>query len=62
MKAYQDKAHDGNSEKYRTGSTCIECDNQAGTFWSELWCVDCNIRRMDRITAQLENMIQDDNW
>lgn len=62
MRVYKDRKHEGNSEKYHTGKKCIECDNKAGTRWSPLWCVDCNIRRMDRITAQLENMIQDDNW
>jgi hypothetical protein len=52
---YKNPDIDGNSEKYRTGKKCIErgCNNPAGTAWSPLWCVECNIKRMDSITNSL---------
>ncbi len=35
---------------------CIEkdCNNPAGTRWSPYWCKECNIKRMDNITKNLE--------
>lgn len=56
MGMYNDINCEENSPKYHTGKKCIEkgCNNPAGTAWSPYWCVDCNIKRMDRITAQLE--------
>jgi hypothetical protein len=56
---YNDKECEGNSAKYHTGKKCIEtnCNNPAGTAWSPYWCVDCNIKRIDRITKQLKNLI-----
>jgi len=52
---YNDRECEGNSEKYHTGKECIEngCKNPAGTAWSPFWCVDCNIKRIDRVTEQL---------
>jgi hypothetical protein len=53
MPPYQDRSHPGNGPEYRTAKPCLECGQEAGTWWSHLWCVDCNIRRMARISASL---------
>ena len=55
---YNDLECEGNSAKYHTERKCIEqgCNNPAGTAWSPHWCVECNVKRMDRITAQLDSM------
>lgn len=57
--AYRDLNHFGNSEKYRSGRVCIEsgCKNPAGTYWSPYWCVPCNIKRMDRVTQSLNELV-----
>jgi hypothetical protein len=55
---YNDRECEGNSAKYHTGKKCIDCDNPAGTAWSKLWCVECNIKRMDKITEQLDGMMK----
>ena len=54
MAGYNDRNDPGNGAKYRTGKKCIEegCDNPAGTAWSPYWCVECNIKRIDRIDAR----------
>ena len=58
MPAY-DKSHVKNSKIYHTGKECIEkdCHKPAGTYWSHLWCVDCNIARMRRIDAQFYSLM-----
>lgn len=55
-KAYADPTHRGNGPAYHTGKPCREpeCDRPAGTAWSKFWCFECNVARIDRITAQLE--------
>lgn len=60
MKAYQDPENEGNSAIHHTGKLCIEvgCSNPAGTHWSPLWCMECNIKRIDRISGQLEGLIR----
>jgi len=57
---YNDKECEGNSQKYHTGEKCIElgCNNPAGTAWSPYWCMDCNIKRMDKISKQFEDMVE----
>ena len=37
-----------------SGRTCIDCDQPAGTPWGPYWCPDCDVRRLDRITTNLE--------
>jgi hypothetical protein len=56
---YQNRSSYGNSAKFRTGKTCIDCDQPAGTLWSPLWCVECNIKRIDRIDAQFTRLARD---
>ena len=57
---YQDPAHKGNSEDYHSGKPCRTkgCKEPAGTAWSPLWCVRHNIERIDRISANLDSMIE----
>jgi hypothetical protein len=57
MKAYKDPNNEGNSEKYHTGEKCIKCKTKpAGTYWSLFWCFECNVKRMDRISEQLNQI------
>ena len=53
---YNDPDDPGNGPKYHTGKPCIEagCDKPAGTAWSTFWCFECNVKRIDRITRNLE--------
>lgn len=59
MELYKDKNHEFNSSKYHTGKKCITkgCDKPAGTYWSEYWCVDCNIKRIDRINNSFDDVL-----
>jgi len=59
MAGYDDPKHEGNSQKYHTGKTCIVagCNKPAGTLWSPFWCFECNVRRIDRINKQFERAI-----
>lgn len=58
MEPYRDKDHPGNGDSYKTGKPCITpgCNNPAGTAWSPYWCVECNIKRMDRISKSLTGL------
>lgn len=59
MDAFEDPAHPGNSSEHYTGKPCIErgCNNPAGTHWSPYWCFRCNVRRIRRITSNLEGIL-----
>jgi len=59
---YNDKSDPGNGPKYHTGKPCIErgCERPAGTYWSPLWCVECNIERIDRINNRFSEMLKED--
>ena len=37
-----------------SGRPCVDCGAPAGTPWGPYWCPDCDVKRLDRITAQLE--------
>ncbi|HBN6266147.1 TPA: hypothetical protein L3N15_004128 [Vibrio parahaemolyticus] len=58
LEAFEDPNHEGNSKKYHSGNPCItpDCDRPAGTLWSHLWCFECNVQRMRKITRNLEKM------
>lgn len=58
---YKDPNDIGNSEKYHTGKSCIEdnCNRPAGTMWGKLWCYECNVKRIDRISKQLSSIVHD---
>lgn len=57
-RAFEDKHHELNSTKFHTGKPCIDCTNPAGTWWSPLWCFDCNVKRMKRIDRRLAEIEQ----
>jgi len=59
MAGYDDKQDPGNSPQYHTGKRCVGdgCENPAGTAWSPLWCVDCNIERIQRINKCFEELL-----
>lgn len=46
-----------------SGKTCYglletgPCTNQAGTWWTPLWCPDCDVVRQNLISAQLRALI-----
>ena len=56
LPAYKNKNHEWNGPSFRSGLKCIECGKPAGTKWSKFWCVECNIRRMDRIEQAFEGL------
>lgn len=41
-----------------SGRACDErgCGSPAGTFWGPYWCPDHDAQRLDRITAQLNDI------
>jgi hypothetical protein len=59
MKEYRDVNHPGNSPGFQTGKKCVEigCNNPAGTAWSPYWCFECNVKRLDKISNQFENLV-----
>jgi hypothetical protein len=57
MIAYQDPAHPGN--KIRPRVQCLGCGKSGCiTAWGN-WCFDCNVKRMDRISASFEKIRQE---
>jgi hypothetical protein len=59
LEKYKDPNDEFNSPKYHTGKDCIEpgCSKPAGTWWSPLWCFECNVKRIDRISGQFEMIL-----
>lgn len=45
-----------------SGWVCIEtgCQKAAGTFWGPYWCPEHDKERLDRISAQFEEMFKDE--
>lgn len=43
------------------GKPCHErgCEKEAGTWWTPHWCPDHDVKRQDRISAQLEKLQND---
>ena len=38
-----------------SGRMCVEgCGRPAGTPWGPYWCPECDVARLDRISASLE--------
>lgn len=40
-----------------SGRPCIDCGAPAGTPWTPLWCPDCDVARLDRISADLDRIM-----
>lgn len=59
LEPYADPAHPNNGPEHHTGKKCIEkgCENPAGTSWSTFWCQPCNAKRMERISANLQQAL-----
>lgn len=60
MKPTEDPNHKGNSAEYHTGKPCIVkgCTAPAGTWWGPSWCQKHNHERLERIGANLDDMIK----
>lgn len=39
-----------------TGKPCIDCGEPAGTRWGKHWCPDCDVKRINRISRQLDEL------
>lgn len=44
---------DGHVCQQPSGRACIDCGKPAGTFWGPYWCPDCDVKRLDGISAYL---------
>jgi hypothetical protein len=42
-----------------SGRACIDCGRPAGTLWGPLWCPDCDVSRLDGISASLASIAAD---
>ena len=34
-----------------SGRACVDCGEPAGTLWGPMWCPDCDVKRLARISA-----------
>ncbi len=39
-----------------SGHSCVECGEPAGTLWGRYWCPDCDVNRLDKVAATLEEI------
>ncbi len=39
-----------------SGRKCVDYGKPAGTSWGPIWCPDCDVKRLDRISASLEEI------
>lgn len=58
LPAFADPNHPGNGPAYHTGRPCIKagCFRPAGTWWSPHWCFECNVERIRKISASLDQL------
>jgi hypothetical protein len=40
-----------------SGRKCVDCGEPAGTKWGPYWCPDCDKKRLDRVTANLDSIM-----
>lgn len=40
-----------------SGRACIDCGEPAGTTWGPYWCPPCDVKRLDRISRNLEALL-----
>ena len=40
-----------------SGRMCVDCRRPAGTDWGPMWCPDCDVKRLDRVGAQMESLL-----
>ena len=36
-----------------SGRPCVDCGKPAGTPWGPMWCPECDVIRLDRVSGQL---------
>lgn len=41
---------------YDENGKVFNCPNTPGTKWTKYWCLECDTRRRERITKQLEDI------
>lgn len=56
LEPFEDPNDERNGAKFRTGKQCIDCPRPAGTAWSPVWCFECNVARMRRVSASLASI------
>ena len=39
-----------------SGRTCLDCDQPAGTPWGPYWCPPCDVVRLDRVSAGMDEI------
>jgi hypothetical protein len=40
-----------------SGRACVEgCGRQAGTLWGPYWCPECDMKRLDRVSAGFDTI------
>jgi hypothetical protein len=42
-----------------SGRECIDCGKPAGTPWGPVWCPDCDVIRLNRISRSMADL---DAW
>ena len=50
---------DGHMCQQPSGRDCIDCGKPAGTLWGPYWCPDCDVKRLDKISANLDSILAD---
>ena len=42
-----------------SGRTCVEpgCGKPAGTLWGPMWCPECDEKRLDHVSGQLDAIV-----
>jgi Zn finger protein HypA/HybF involved in hydrogenase expression len=48
---------DGHVCQKPSGRKCIDCGQPAGTDWGPYWCPDCDVKRLDKISDNLESIV-----
>lgn len=40
-----------------SGRACVDCGQPAGTDWGPMWCPDCDVKRLDNVSAGMESLL-----
>lgn len=44
-----------------SGRKCVDCGAPAGTTWGPYWCMDCDSRRLERLSGEFEELLSATN-